>query len=60
MQAQEQVVEDDLMLIQDREERIRQLEVIFHNSAISLAFRLISNLDIFSLILPVILSVSTN
>ena len=60
MQVQEQVVEDDLMLIRDREERIRQLEVIFHNCAICLAFRLISNLDIFSLILPVILSVSTN
>ena len=47
MQAQEQIVEDDLMLIRDREERIRQLEVIFHNCAICLAFCLISNLDIF-------------
>jgi hypothetical protein len=43
MQVQEQVVEDDLMLIRDREERIRQLEVIFHNCAICLAFRLCHN-----------------
>lgn len=27
MQAQDQLIDDDLALIQDREERIRQLEV---------------------------------